>query len=281
MLELHFTGFHVQPPCYLNCQFCSSMQLAHACVRSSVQPPYLHLFRFCICLMSEYMDFEKETEPFAWEKTSEVRSFSCPQGIVGYIILLILGKKHLNNETSDTTVHLKIHKQGSESLWKILAISQYPRLSSCRWFGSFEYLYAMECPVKFLWTERYMTGGKVWTCIPHRLTSSWILNKPACWLCSVPDMGRLLIHHLYFLLIISMLACQCPAVSGLFEWLRQTEAPPVAASSPPVAVAPAHLAKDAQFEMATADEKFLAEAKQMELSPLDSCHYRVNTTSRF
>lgn len=89
-------------------------------------------------------------------------------------------------------------------------------------------------------------------------------------------MGRLLIHHLYFLLIISMLSCRCPAVSGLFEWLRQTEAPPAAASSPPVAVAPALLAKDAQFEMATADEKFLAEAKQMELSPLDSCHYRVN-----
>ncbi|XP_044055337.1 protein brambleberry isoform X2 [Siniperca chuatsi] len=87
-------------------------------------------------------------------------------------------------------------------------------------------------------------------------------------------MGRLPIHHLCFLLI-SLLACQCPAVSGLFEWLRQMEAPPAAAAPPPPAVVPALLAKDAQFEMATADEKFLAEAKQMEINPLDSCHYRV------
>lgn len=48
---------------------------------------------------------------------------------------------------------------------------------------------------------------------------------------------------------------------------------PPASSSP--TVAPALLAKDAQFEMVIADEKFLAEAKQMELSPLDSCHQRV------
>eukprot|EP00064_Thunnus_orientalis_P017030 superscaffoldBa00003513_g17104 len=88
-------------------------------------------------------------------------------------------------------------------------------------------------------------------------------------------MRHLLLHHLYFLLI-SMLACQCPAVSGLFEWLRQTDNPPPAAAAPPSpAVAPALLAKDAQFEITTADEKFLAEAKQLELSPLDSCHHRV------
>ncbi|GLD49422.1 protein brambleberry-like isoform X1 [Lates japonicus] len=89
-------------------------------------------------------------------------------------------------------------------------------------------------------------------------------------------MGRVLIlHHHRYLLLIVALACQCPAGSGLFEWLRRTEAPPPAAAAPPPAVAPALLAKDAQFEMATVDEKFLAEAKQMELSPLDSCHYRV------
>ncbi|XP_044216967.1 protein brambleberry [Thunnus albacares] len=91
-------------------------------------------------------------------------------------------------------------------------------------------------------------------------------------------MGHLLLHHLYFLLI-SMLACQCPAVSGLFEWLRQTDNPPppaaAAAAPPSPAAAPAFLAKDAQFEITTADEKFLAEAKQLELSPLDSCHHRV------
>ncbi|XP_041863169.1 protein brambleberry [Melanotaenia boesemani] len=85
-------------------------------------------------------------------------------------------------------------------------------------------------------------------------------------------MAHLLIHHLHFMLTVYMLAC--PAVSGLFEWLRHMQAP--AASTPsPEPVAPANLAKDAQFEMATSDEKFLAEAKQLELSPLDSCHYRV------
>ena len=77
------------------------------------------------------------------------------------------------------------------------------------------------------------------------------------------------------LLLLLLLTCQCPAVSGLFEWLRRTEAPPP--PPPPAAAAPALLAKDAQFEMATGDEKFLSEAKQMELSPLDSCHYKVKT----
>nr|XP_020492939.1 protein brambleberry-like [Labrus bergylta] len=85
-------------------------------------------------------------------------------------------------------------------------------------------------------------------------------------------MGGLLIRQLCVLLI-SMLFCLSPGVSGLFEWLRQTDAPSKAAAHPPVA--PALLAKDAKFEMATADEKFLSEAKHMEISPLDSCHYRV------
>lgn len=91
---------------------------------------------------------------------------------------------------------------------------------------------------------------------------------------SVADMVHLLTHRLWFLLI-SVLACQCPAVSGLFEWLKQADAPPAAAAPPPAAAVPALLAKDAPFEMATADEKFLAEAKHMEISPLDSCHYKV------
>ncbi|XP_008276425.1 protein brambleberry isoform X2 [Stegastes partitus] len=88
-------------------------------------------------------------------------------------------------------------------------------------------------------------------------------------------MGCLLIHRLHLLLMFSILACHCPAVSGLFEWLRHTEAPSAAAPPSPAPEVPAVLAKDAQFEMTTADEKFLAEAKQMQLSPLDSCHYRV------
>ncbi|XP_028260469.1 protein brambleberry isoform X2 [Parambassis ranga] len=84
-------------------------------------------------------------------------------------------------------------------------------------------------------------------------------------------------HLIPRLLMVVLLACQCPAVSGLFEWMRRAESPPAVAPPPPpaAAAAPALLAKDAQFEMVTADEKFLAEAKQMELSALDSCHYRV------
>lgn len=92
-------------------------------------------------------------------------------------------------------------------------------------------------------------------------------------LCSDPDMGHHLLHHLLLLITVWMLAC--PAVSGLFEWLR-TSQPPPAETTTTTPVAPAVLAKDARFEMMTADEKFLAEAKQLELSPLDSCHYRVN-----
>ncbi|KAK5869459.1 hypothetical protein PBY51_024173 [Eleginops maclovinus] len=91
--------------------------------------------------------------------------------------------------------------------------------------------------------------------------------------------------QIYYLLI-CMLACQCPAVSGLFEWVKGASAPKAAAAAaaaapppppPPPAAAevPALLTKNAQFEMATADERFLAEAKQMEISPLDGCHYKV------
>ena len=82
--------------------------------------------------------------------------------------------------------------------------------------------------------------------------------------------------HLFIHLLICTLACQCPIVSGLFEWLRQVETPPPTVAPPPATVVTALLEKDAQFEMATVDEKFLAEAKYMEITPLDSCHYRVN-----
>ncbi|KAM6922041.1 protein brambleberry [Xenentodon cancila] len=86
-------------------------------------------------------------------------------------------------------------------------------------------------------------------------------------------MGHVRIHQLNVLLTMCVLTC--PAVSGLFEWLRQTQPPPAAAPPPSPAAAPALLSKDAKFEMATADETFLAEAKQLELSPLDTCHYQV------
>ncbi|XP_056270514.1 protein brambleberry isoform X2 [Pseudoliparis swirei] len=95
-------------------------------------------------------------------------------------------------------------------------------------------------------------------------------------------MGHLLVHHLC-LLLICMLACWSPAVNGLFEWLKGTEAPPPApqaAAAPPPSAAevPALLEKDARFEMTTVDERFLAESKLMELSPLDSCHYRLKAS---
>ncbi|KAK5930350.1 hypothetical protein CgunFtcFv8_026589 [Champsocephalus gunnari] len=81
--------------------------------------------------------------------------------------------------------------------------------------------------------------------------------------------------HLY--LLICMLACHCP-VSGLFDWLKGGSAPKAAAAA--AAAAPPPPPPDAaevpaQFEMVTADERFLAEAKQMEISPLDGCHYKV------
>lgn len=86
-----------------------------------------------------------------------------------------------------------------------------------------------------------------------------------------------MLHHALVYLLTTVLVCPAPAVSGLFEWLRQSEtrSPPAAAAPPPASVAPTLLAKEARFEMVTADEKFLAEAKHMEISPLDSCHYRV------
>eukprot|EP00063_Salmo_salar_P003889 XP_013978724.1 PREDICTED: protein brambleberry-like isoform X2 [Salmo salar] len=75
------------------------------------------------------------------------------------------------------------------------------------------------------------------------------------------------------LLLVCVLASQCGPVSGLFDWLKPTQpgAPALAPS-----LDPGLPEGDAQpFEMTVADEKFLAEAKNMELSPLDSCHYRV------
>ncbi|XP_055020525.1 LOW QUALITY PROTEIN: protein brambleberry-like [Boleophthalmus pectinirostris] len=87
-------------------------------------------------------------------------------------------------------------------------------------------------------------------------------------------MARLLTHNGF---VFALLICHCPVVCGLFEWLRRAESPPASqpAASSSAHVAPELLAKDAQFEMAIVDEKFLAEAKQLQLSPLDSCHHRV------
>ncbi|CAL8237999.1 unnamed protein product [Boreogadus saida] len=72
-------------------------------------------------------------------------------------------------------------------------------------------------------------------------------------------------------LLFCVLALRCHVSNGLFEWLKPAQAPP-AATLP--AIGPT--AKDSiPFEMTIADDKFLAEARQMELSPLGSCHYKV------
>lgn len=86
-----------------------------------------------------------------------------------------------------------------------------------------------------------------------------------------------MLHHVLLHLLLTALVCPAPAVSGLFEWLRWPDrrSPPPAAAPPPASVAPTLLAKEARFEMVVADEKFLAEAKHLEISRLDSCHYSV------
>ncbi|XP_041696159.2 protein brambleberry isoform X2 [Coregonus clupeaformis] len=79
--------------------------------------------------------------------------------------------------------------------------------------------------------------------------------------------------QLGLILLVCVLASRCGPVNGFFDWLKPTQpgAPALAPS-----LVPGLPGGDAQpFEMTIADEKFLAEAKNMELSPLDSCHYRV------
>ncbi|KAJ8278214.1 hypothetical protein GJAV_G00085160 [Gymnothorax javanicus] len=72
------------------------------------------------------------------------------------------------------------------------------------------------------------------------------------------------------LVILVVLGSCCGATDAFFSWMKKgSEEPPPPQPSPvPVEYSP-------PFEMSVADDKFLAEAKQMELTPLDSCHYRV------
>ncbi|XP_028660096.1 protein brambleberry [Erpetoichthys calabaricus] len=64
--------------------------------------------------------------------------------------------------------------------------------------------------------------------------------------------------------------CLVPGqVAAFFEWMKRSVTPDSTATPPDLSAGvPA-------FEMTTADERFLAEAKQLELSPLESCHYKV------
>ncbi|XP_059402316.1 protein brambleberry-like isoform X1 [Carassius carassius] len=66
-------------------------------------------------------------------------------------------------------------------------------------------------------------------------------------------------------------------VDAFFDWLKKSaQAPDPAPAPPEETIAPILLhGETPAFEMSVVDEKFLAEAKQMELSPLDSCHFRV------
>nr|XP_033786275.1 protein brambleberry-like isoform X2 [Geotrypetes seraphini] len=76
--------------------------------------------------------------------------------------------------------------------------------------------------------------------------------------------------------LLSMVLSLLRANYGFFGWLNRnapTESHPVPASPSP---APdTEVLPSAPFEMTIADEKFLAEAKHLDLSPLDTCHYKV------
>lgn len=68
----------------------------------------------------------------------------------------------------------------------------------------------------------------------------------------------------------------CDEADAFFDWMKAAPAPvsvPPALPSPPAA-APSDAPP---FEMSVADEKLLAEAKLIDMSPLDSCHFRVST----
>ncbi|KAG7268747.1 hypothetical protein CRUP_034581 [Coryphaenoides rupestris] len=85
---------------------------------------------------------------------------------------------------------------------------------------------------------------------------------------------QVIVHRLCPLLL-CVLVLRCHVAHGLFDWLKPAETPPPA-QTPPIPPATAPPAKDfIPFEMTVADEKFLVEVKQMDLSPLGSCHYKV------
>lgn len=71
-----------------------------------------------------------------------------------------------------------------------------------------------------------------------------------------------------------LLSLQYGEVDAFFDWLKKPEPAPAPPPQEPVASILLQ-GETPAFEMSVVDEKFLAEAKQMELSPLDSCHFRV------
>ncbi|KAL4635326.1 protein brambleberry-like isoform X2 [Arapaima gigas] len=77
-------------------------------------------------------------------------------------------------------------------------------------------------------------------------------------------------------LALTILMSRCGPAGAFFDWMRKAVAPAPPTTAPSAAASPSpDRGAVPQFEMSLADDKFLAEAKLMELSPLDSCHYRV------
>ncbi|XP_052453876.1 protein brambleberry isoform X4 [Carassius gibelio] len=76
--------------------------------------------------------------------------------------------------------------------------------------------------------------------------------------------------------VLWVLSVQYGGVDAFFDWLKK----PAPAPAPPQESIDTILlhGETPAFEMSVVDEKFLAEAKQMELSPLDSCHFREGQT---
>ncbi|XP_066572256.1 protein brambleberry isoform X2 [Amia ocellicauda] len=81
--------------------------------------------------------------------------------------------------------------------------------------------------------------------------------------------GRMLARGL----LVWVVCVQVCSVGAFFGWLKKQ--PPSPSPDPPGSPSGGVLQPVPPFEMNTVDERFLAEAKQLELSPLDSCHYRV------
>uniref|UniRef100_A0A8C9WQP9 Brambleberry n=1 Tax=Scleropages formosus TaxID=113540 RepID=A0A8C9WQP9_SCLFO len=84
------------------------------------------------------------------------------------------------------------------------------------------------------------------------------------------------IEAVVWILVLILLTSQWGLVGAFFGWMRMAVAPTAPTAAPPVVASPrSDGGAVPQFEMSLTDDKFLAEAKLMELSPLDSCHYRV------
>uniref|UniRef100_A0AAY5EXS1 Protein brambleberry n=1 Tax=Electrophorus electricus TaxID=8005 RepID=A0AAY5EXS1_ELEEL len=81
----------------------------------------------------------------------------------------------------------------------------------------------------------------------------------------------------WMLLLMCLLGNQRSIAEAFFEWLKK--AAPTPASMPPASATASSVlhGEVPSFEMSVADEKFLSVAKQMDLSPLDSCHLKVIT----